>query len=383
MKKKIVYIVCVMFILGAIFCGKRKETYAEMKMLNFSVETKSMTKLSLSWEAGNVTKYKLYRSVCKGKHDNPSEEYDEGETYRCIAVLSRKKTSYLDRKVKKRKIYHYMIKGYKGSKQKYCDKDTGYTGITCNLSSDDDSFSDNPVFADAQSVTLPLTYDYVGFIPDGYEIYRKKEGEKTFHFLTNVKSNKQEELGVTIYTDDHVEEGITYHYKARSYKTVEKKKYYSSYTKPVSVRTVNENGTYKAKFVMNETCAEDEAIILLTGQRGNEKMILNPRGYVNFEKKDDTLNYMDISIVEYSKDGKNWRTYDENQEEDLSLKEDEAIWLKIKRDENYGDVESHKKEKINCAEEFTKFHACLQATYKEEYRYFYMDLMEGKAWTQK
>lgn len=390
MKRVVIHVVSIMFALGVIFCGTRKETYAEMKYLNFVADAKSMTTVSLSWKAGNVTKYKIYRAVCNGNHHYHEEEDEENNTdqgikeeYQLIATLSKKKTEYLDQKAEKGKTYHYEIKGYKNGKQKYDDEVTIYLGLLCSFGGDGEELPIFPAFANAESATLILRYDNgydsdVGIIPDGYKIYRKKGGKEKFHFLTNIKldrnAEKFKDACCVLYTDHHVEEGTTYYYRARSYKTFENKQYYSPYTDEISVYTVNEEGTYQVKFVQDETCAEDEAVILLMGQKGNEKMILNSWNQISFKKKDGTSGEIDTDIIKYSKDGKNWKSYDMNQKEDLSLKEEEAIWLKIK---------SSGKEKINCVDEFTEFYAHSQVIYNnEEDHYFYMDLIDGKAWTE-
>lgn len=65
----------------------------------------------------------------------------------------------------------------------------------------------------------------------GYEIYRSTKKDKNYKRIKTIKKNK-----TTSYTDQGVIKGKTYYYKIRSYKTVNYKKYCSSYSKVIKVK---------------------------------------------------------------------------------------------------------------------------------------------------
>ncbi|MCI8482720.1 MAG: fibronectin type III domain-containing protein [Lachnospiraceae bacterium] len=65
----------------------------------------------------------------------------------------------------------------------------------------------------------------------GYEIYRSTQKTKNYKRIKTIKKNK-----TTSYTDQGVIKGKTYYYKIRSYKTVNHKKYCSSYSKVKQVK---------------------------------------------------------------------------------------------------------------------------------------------------
>ena len=130
-------------------------------------------------------------------------------------------------------------------------------------------------------------------VPDGLIIYRKNKKGK-FVEIGRVKPLKK-------YIDKNVKPGKSYTYKARTYKKIKGKTYYSCYSDEVTIAAVNKEG--KARFRISFD-KKDSTIVKLE----------------SLDKYNGTIRFLDDSfdkgysesnkIVKYSLDGKKWKKND-------------------------------------------------------------------------
>lgn len=288
----------------------------ESKWMNLDTEVKSMTSIRLSWKKKAVAKYRLYRAAEKNNGDISK--------YQKIATISGKKTSYLDKKRKKKTMYHYMIRGYdKKGNLKYRGEAENYTGLWC-------SFFEYQI-PDAKYSTEEIQLQLCsseGLKPDAYCIYRKQKGDTAYHLLKVVKKK----TWYVDYRDKAVKKGKVYFYKFRTYKTIGKKKYYSKYSNQIRMSATNQVGIFKAKIVEDQQNHEDEITFMLTSQDGNGEIILQNCAGFRMEKQDGSSVEGNVRAIEYSKDGNVWTKVDQEKEgnEMTTLNAGKNIWIRGK-----------------------------------------------------
>ena len=141
-----------------------------------------------------------------------------------------------------------------------------------------------------KQITVPFYldhYDNKQISPDGFIVYRKNKKGK---FVKVADIKKQ---GVN-FIDKNVEAGRSYTYKARSYKKINGKTYYSVYSDEVRVSAVNKAGKFKISFD-----GKDKDTIKVESSDKNNGTIRICEPYF----KDDSTTY---NIEQYSIDGSKW-----------------------------------------------------------------------------
>lgn len=155
--------------------------------------------------------------------------------------------------------------------------------------------------------------------PDGLIVYRKDKNGK-FKKIARVKPNKN-------YIDKNVKPGKSYTYKARTYKKINGKTYYSKYSVEVTVSAVNRLPKLKMTAKKN-----DSSIIKFESTDKYNGVIRDWEDEFIEHGIYDDLPDRQFRIKKYSLDGKKWKKTDGT---DIpALKPGKAIWLELENEMN-------------------------------------------------
>ncbi len=195
------------------YTGTAKTTFKIVnKVNNVKAASAGYNSVKLSWDKlNNATGYKIYRA-----------EKKDG-SYKCIKTISDKDTTtYTDKKLTCGKKYYYKVAPYKSS----------------TVGKKSSAVSAKPSLAKPKSVaatakgskTVNVSWKKVSGA-SGYEVYRADSKKGTYKKVATIKK------GSTVsYKNKKLKKGTTYYYKVRAYRTVGKKKVYSSYSSVVSAK---------------------------------------------------------------------------------------------------------------------------------------------------
>ena len=195
------------------YTGTAKTTFKIVnKVNNVKAASAGYNSIKLSWDKlNNATGYKIYRA-----------EKKDG-SYKCIKTISDKDTTtYTDKKLTCGKKYYYKVAPYKSST---VGKKSGAVSAKPSLA------KPKSVAATTKgSKTINVSWKNVSGA-SGYEVYRSDSKKGTYKKVTTIKK------GSTVsYKNKKLKKGATYYYKVRAYRTVGKKKVYSSYSSVVSAK---------------------------------------------------------------------------------------------------------------------------------------------------
>ena len=159
-------------------------------------------------------------------------------------------------------------------------------------------------------------------IPDGLIVYRKDKNGK-FKEIAKVKQTNKN------YVDKKVKAGGTYTYKARTYKKINGKTYYSKYSDEITLSAVNTIGKFKMS-----VGKKDRTIVKIESTDKDNGVI---RAWEDGFSGSGEYYKDSIKIIKYSLDGKKWKKTDGT---DLpALKPGKTIWFKLsgkmKKDGDY------------------------------------------------
>lgn len=130
-------------------------------------------------------------------------------------------------------------------------------------------------------------------VPDGLIVYRKNKKGK-FVEIGRVKPKK-------IYVDKNVKAGKSYTYKARTYKKIKGKTYYSCYSDEVTIAAVNKISKAKVRMSFDKN---DSSIVKI-------ESLDKYNGDIRFLDDSFEVPYTKLyKIVKYSLDGKKWKKTD-------------------------------------------------------------------------
>ena len=167
----------------------------------------------------------------------------------------------------------------------------------------DKNYIELPFYAEKKSTGANM-------VPDGLIVYRKDKNGKYKRIGTS-KPNVN-------YIDKDVKAGKSYTYKARTYKKINGKKYYSEYSDEVTMSAENYEGKFKL------TCNKNDRSILKIESKDKYNGVICDWEDTFFAKP---LNYEYIKIKKYSLDGKKWKKTDGP---DIpALKPGKTIWIKL------------------------------------------------------
>ena len=195
------------------YTGTAKTTFKIVnKVNNVKAASAGYNSIKLSWDKlNNATGYKIYRA-----------EKKDG-SYECIKTISDKDTTtYTDKKLTCGKKYYYKVAPYKSST---VGKKSGAVSAKPSLA------KPKSMAATAKgSKTINVSWKKVSGA-SGYEVYRSDSKKGTYKKVATTKK------GSTVsYKNKKLKKGTTYYYKVRAYRTVGKKKVYSSYSSVVSAK---------------------------------------------------------------------------------------------------------------------------------------------------
>lgn len=307
------------WMIGVLICGMLllsvpETVQASGSWINMKVTAESPTMIRLSWKAKKVTSYKLFRAQ-KKKDDNYTK-------FKLVARLNKKSTGYVDKTVKKNQEYDYMLVGYRNGKKQYTGSKLTYTGLLCYF----DEYQVPDAYRSTKEIRLNI--GNYGMLPDGYEIYRRESGQEKYQCIAKVKKAS----AAICRADKKVTAGKTYYYKARSYKTIGKKKYISKYSDVIKMSATNQKGIFQVKSVPEKCASENEMVLMITSGAGNGSMQLSDNGSIQLQQKpDDTSSSVEkvlsVDLKEYSTDGDHWSPVEK--ENAPVLKAGETVWIRI------------------------------------------------------
>ena len=184
--------------------------------------------IRLSWSSSSgANSYEIYRSD------------KENGTYSKIGTASY--TSYTDTKVSYNMTYYYKVVAVNGKNKSSMSKPTSYKyALTA------------PSYVNVYQQNSDTVRVYVSSVSlaDGYELYRSTSQNGKYSKVDTSTSSTLFDLNVTL--------GKQYYYKARAYKTVNNKTYYSAYS-TVSSLTIS----IAAPYFSSVSAARDTQIYLL------------------------------------------------------------------------------------------------------------------------
>lgn len=184
--------------------------------------------IRLSWSSSSgANSYEIYRSD------------KENGTYSKIGTASY--TSYTDTKVSYNMTYYYKVVAVNGKNKSSMSKPTSYKyALTA------------PSYVNVYQQNSDTVRVYVSSVSlaDGYELYRSTSQNGKYSKVDTSMSSTLFDLNVTL--------GKQYYYKARAYKTVNNKTYYSAYS-TVSSLTIS----IAAPYFSSVSAAGDTQIYLL------------------------------------------------------------------------------------------------------------------------
>lgn len=180
---------------------------------NVSVSAKSTTSAVISWKGGkNVTGYNVYRSTTKnGKFSKVGTASTE---------------SYTDKGLTKGKTYFYKVASYvnNGAAQVLSGYSSTVSITACAPAPS--TVSAKKAKSGAAKITWAKSTGC-----SGYEVYYATSSKGKYTKATDISK-----ASTVTYTKSGLKSGKTYYFKVRSYTTVNGKKIYSDYTKPVKVK---------------------------------------------------------------------------------------------------------------------------------------------------
>lgn len=322
LKKVILFMCLVSMILPSTFRPTQVHA-SNVRVFDYEAQ-QHISDLTLSWKAQKgISYYRIYR--VKTTKYYASGKIPKQKEYKRIAKVSKGKTEYVDKKVKRGEMYSYIIKGYKKTKGR--DKlvcTTFKKGVmpfsaagvvTPNV--------ENLGYGEEYDNTINKLYIYInydcGMQPTGYIVYRKKEGEKSYKKIKLKKLNGNE------FVDETVEPGNVYRYKAKSYIKVGDKKYYSKKSSALTLSATNSSGGYQVKLLNNETDISTMTF-RVTSKEYNADLIIKSGSamYTYQESKESEKIECYIRVKKYSFDNKNWI---EIPKKGITLKAKDTIYL--------------------------------------------------------
>lgn len=205
--------------IGPYFTGTKTLTFDIRlpEVNNLKGSSLSSSSIQLKWSKNNVVDgYDIQRYDSRSK------------SYKTISTLKKSITSYTNKGLKPGTSYKYRIRTYKviNGKKVYSSFKNPVQVTTKKIS----NVSRFKVSSKtSSSIKLIWTKNSNA---SGYELERYNSGSKKYKKIATLKNT------TTSYTNKALKSNSTYKYRIRSYKTVNGKKYYSSYSSVVSTKTL-------------------------------------------------------------------------------------------------------------------------------------------------
>lgn len=311
-------LLCMLLVMVIPAVGQTAETY-----FTINTETKSETKIELSWKKKAVSKYEIYRALV-------AKNGVIGK-YKKLATIPGNKTTYTD-KVSAKKYYSYKVIGYKKKNTKFIK---AYRGVQLAYSGMSNAVWQEYQHCDAE--TTPESIDLNirlgdGLRPTGYEIYRSPDG-KRYKKIAVIKS-KEKALD---YTDTTVEAGEAYYYKVRAYRTVGGKKLYGRCTEPMQITAVNRVGKFRTEVLTEPADLMSELVISIASETGNgictfdSAEIPDDVSYCYQETGTGKIAAVPLRLFQYSMDNQKWKDY---QGDKFVIPAGQTVYLRFQAEED-------------------------------------------------
>lgn len=288
MKRKLAIIMSAMLmasIIPVIPVSAAKNTY---KYISSEITTKTLSarKVRISWKKHKADKYIIYKYVFTKSGSSKLKK---------LKTVSGKKTSTVI-KAGKNEYLHLYVKGIsKKTRTKYVGDAVCWSGVA---TPDWDDYS----YAESKCSPTFIELEVLGgggMTPDGYKIYRKVEGGKSYKFIKKIKTKKK----YLTWRDTTVKTGKGYYYKVSSYRKTGKKILRSKKSYSILRYAVN----YGGKYQVTADKVDGQTTIKLTSDTKNGETVFRLyEFYYAVMLAEEEGHY--YKLTEYSLDGETWKT---------------------------------------------------------------------------
>lgn len=297
-------------------------TAAQKPYLSLSVSSKavSATSVKLKWKRrdGNIrsaSKFRIYRSTSK-------KEYKTEKDYKLIRTVSGRTFSFTDRKLKTGTRYTYIVRAYKyiGGSLKLVGETNEEENVPGVGKPEWFEYQHSDTHFSPKQIELVFSVDR-GLVPTGYEIYRKKPGEK----YKKIKTIKKKKTSM-IYIDRKVMPGQKYLYKVRAFRKYGKKKIYGKWSDSLKMSAVNYSGIFTSA-VTDEDEANGIICVKLVSHKYNGDLKFNSSSLLQYDFDSDSSGgkEAEAALCGWSLDGNKW----EQSNKDIILSGGQTIYLKF------------------------------------------------------
>lgn len=314
MKRRIIAVLFTMlafFLIGAVsVSAAAKKNYVNITS-EIKTKTLSATKVKVTWEKHKAEKFIIYKS-----------KFDKKGYLRHtkLKTVSGKKTSAVI-KAGKNEYLHLWVKGIRKK------TNTVYTGDAICWSGIATPDWDDYAYAESGCSPTYIELDALGgggLKPDGYKVYRKVKGAKSYKFIKKIKRKSYQLL----WKDKTVKTGKAYYYKISSYRKIGKKVLHSKKSESILRYAVNYNGKYKVSTEQDE----NQMTITLTSDSKNGESVFTMYdlyyGMLFLEDPSAEESLLRYKIKEYSLDGETWKEVKETSDK-IKLKAGKTIYFRL------------------------------------------------------
>ncbi len=308
--KKILFTLC--FVLA--MAGSYSMNVEAAGTMTIKSEVQSTNKIKLTWKKQKGVKgYKIYRDTFYGDGNYKRE---------LISTLGKKKTSFVDKKVKANQQYEYTIHAYYYKNGKEKNKYVGFSGCveTWLTKPQFDEWEDwdegiyglvkttpNEIKIPVGTIGSVIGVDVLGtssLKPDGIEVF-KKVGKKYVSYKKIKIKNKKKK--VYYFTDKNVKKGKQYKYKFRTYKKISGKTVYTKKTNAFTVCAMNNHTSIDLTVTKPFDVQERTMEISITNQ--NDYGDFTDICAIHYNFDNTIIDYdLNFAIVSYSIDQTSWNT---------------------------------------------------------------------------
>ena len=317
----VLFVMLAVFLIGVVpVSAAAKKNYVN---ITSEIETKTLsaTKVKVKWGKHKADKFIIYKSKFNKKGYL---------RHRKLKTVSGKKTSAVIKAGKNEYLYLWV----KGIRKK---TNTVYTGDAVCWSGIATPAWDDYAYAESGCSPTYIELDVLGgggLKPDGYKVYRKAKGARSYKLIKKIKRKSYQLL----WKDKTVKTGKAYYYKVSSYRKIGKKVLHSKKSESILRYAVNYNGKYKvstsqesAEQVSSEQNENQMTITLTSDSKNGESVFTMYDLYYGMlfledpSAKDQLLRY---KIKEYSLDGETWKEVKETSDK-IKLKAGKTIYFRL------------------------------------------------------
>jgi len=317
-------VLCTMLVGFVPINGQAAETAQSETLRKFALKTvmKREDRVKIRLTEPDISKYIIYRADAKA-------DGTVSGSYEKIMTMYGTNVSYVD-EIEFGKYYSYKVYGYQKINGKNTQVCVGQRLVYGGGYTMWDEYQHCDAKVTPEQIPLRLNVEEVGgFAPAGYVIYRKEEGGK-YEKITKIETTDR----YIEYTDENVETGKSYFYRARAYRYVNGKKVFFIYTNPVRMSAVNKIGVYNYEVLTPANEKTTGLKMKVTSDANNGKLVMEMGGswcalsyYTEYGYEGEEIDVA-MYLAEYSYDNENWTGFTEKGEE-LVIQPGETIYLRF------------------------------------------------------